>query len=75
MIVHVLVYLARTLRIGTADWRPHARTAVAGERGRRIALGAALLAGLIVALATFPAQHAWQREDQDDAGLVVRLDA
>jgi hypothetical protein len=52
MIVHVLAYIARTLRVGPADWLPHAEQVVAGTRSRRAALAGALLAGAIVALAT-----------------------
>jgi hypothetical protein len=59
MIVHVLAYIARTLRLGPADWLPHAERVVAGARSRRAALAGALLAGAIVALATYPAQQAW----------------
>jgi hypothetical protein len=59
MIVHVLAYIARTLRVGPADWLPHAEQVVAGTRSRRAALAGALLAGAIVALATYPAQQAW----------------
>jgi hypothetical protein len=59
MIVHVLAYIARTLRLGPADWLPTAGRVVAGVRSRRAALGGALLAGTIVALATYPAQQAW----------------
>jgi hypothetical protein len=59
MIVHVGVYLARTLRVGPADWRPHADLLVAGARGRRAALSGAVLAGVILALATYPAQQGW----------------
>jgi hypothetical protein len=59
MIVHVLAYFRRTLRAGTADWRPSAGPFVEGAKGRRAALGAALLAGAVVALATYPAQQAW----------------
>ena len=59
MIVHVLAYLVRTLRVGPADWRRRAEPIVAGVRGRRATLGGALLAGVIVALATYPAQQAW----------------
>jgi hypothetical protein len=59
MIVHVLAYIARTLRLGPADWLPTAGRVVAGVRSRRAALGGALLAGAIVALATYPAQQAW----------------
>ena len=69
MIVHVLAYLARTLRLGPADWRPHADSIVAGARSRRAALGGSLLAGVIVASATYPVQQAWlshRREHRHD---------
>ena len=72
MIVHVLAYLARTLRVGPADWRRQAELVVAGARSRRAALGGALLAGVIVALATYPAQQAWlshRGEDRHRDGL------
>jgi hypothetical protein len=59
MIVHVLAYIARTLRVGPADWFPHAEKVVAGVRSRRAVLGGAIVAGTIVALATYPAQQAW----------------
>ena len=59
MIVHVLAYIARTLRLGPADWLLNVEQVVAGARSRRAALGGALLAGAIVALATYPAQQAW----------------
>jgi hypothetical protein len=59
MIVHVLAYLTRTLRVGPADWRRHAEQVVAGTRSRRAALGGALLAGVVVAVATYPAQQSW----------------
>jgi hypothetical protein len=59
MIVHVLAYLARTLRVGTADWRRRADLVVAGAGSRRAALSGALLAGVILALATYPAQQRW----------------
>ncbi len=68
MIVHVLAYIARTLRVGPADWLPRAEQVVAGTRSRRAALGGALLAGAIVALATYPAQQTWlshRREHRD----------
>jgi hypothetical protein len=50
IVVHVLAYLARTLRVGVADWRPNAELVVAGARSRRVALVGALLAGVIVAV-------------------------
>jgi hypothetical protein len=59
MIGHVLACSARTLRVGPADWLPHAEQVVAGVRSRRAALVGALLAGAIVALATYPAQQSW----------------
>ena len=59
MIVHVLAYLTRVLRVGTADWRRTADRIVAGAGSRRAALGGALLAGVIVALATYPTQQSW----------------
>jgi hypothetical protein len=59
IIVHVLAYLARTLRVGTADWRGRADLVVAGARSRRAALSGAVLAGVILALATYPAQQGW----------------
>ncbi len=65
-LIHVLAYLKRTLRLGTSDWRRNAGLVVAGARARRGALAAALLAGVIVALATYPAQQAWVSHRRDD---------
>jgi hypothetical protein len=59
MIVHVLAYLTRVLRLGTADWRRTADRIVSGASSRRAALGGALLTGVIVALATYPTQQSW----------------
>ena len=59
MIGHVLAYIAHTLRVGPADWLPHAEQVVAGVRSRRVVVGGALLAGAILALATYPAQQTW----------------
>ncbi len=72
MIIHILTYLARTLRVGPADWRRDAALVVAGTRSRRAALSGALLAGMIVAMATYPAQQAWlshRREHRHTDGL------
>jgi hypothetical protein len=66
MIVHVLAYLKRVRRTGTSDWRRNARLVVAGARARRAALGAALLVGVIVALATYPTQQAWLSHHRND---------
>jgi hypothetical protein len=56
VVVHSLAYLRRTLRDGTADWRP-ASPVVAGGPGRRTLLGGALLLGLALALLVYPTQH------------------
>jgi hypothetical protein len=70
MIVHVLAYLGRTLRLGAVDWRLRSEAVVAGARTRRAVLAASLLAGLIVALATYPAQRDWlnHRRGHGDRG-------
>jgi hypothetical protein len=69
MIVHVLAYLVRTLRVGSEDWRVHADQVVAGSRSRRAAIGGALLAGVILASATYPAWRGFHRERRHDEGL------
>jgi hypothetical protein len=66
MIVHVVAYFSRTLRVGTADWRRHAELVVAGTRSRRAALIGSLLAGVILAVATYPTQQAWRSDHRDD---------
>jgi hypothetical protein len=66
IVIHVLAYLTRVLRVGPADWRGNAEQVVAGARSRRAVLSGALLAGVVLALATYPAQRAWlsHRHDQ-----------
>jgi hypothetical protein len=65
IVVHVVAYRKRVLRMGTWDWRRHAEPIVAGARARRAALGAALVAGVIVALATYPVQQTWLSHHRD----------
>jgi hypothetical protein len=55
--VHVLAYLTRVVRDGTVDWRRDAVDVVAGVRSRRAVLVGALLAGILLASATLPAQR------------------
>ena len=55
--VHVLAYLTRVLRDGTMDWRRNAVDVVAGVRSRRAIVVGTLLAGVVLALATLPAQR------------------
>ncbi|MCW2975622.1 MAG: hypothetical protein JWM06_903 [Actinomycetia bacterium] len=59
IVVHVAAYLPRALRFGTADLRRNAERIVPGARIRRMLLAGALLAGVIIALATYPAQKAF----------------
>jgi hypothetical protein len=70
MIVHVLAYIARTLRVGTDDWRRRACDSVAGARTRRALVASAILIGVALALATYSAQRAWlnHRHDHRDRG-------
>jgi hypothetical protein len=55
--VHVLAYFTRVLRDGTMDWRRNAVDVVAGVRSRRAVVVGTLLAGVVLALATLPAQR------------------
>lgn len=57
--IHILAYLTRVLRVGVADWRRRAAPSVAGTCSRRAALLGALLVGVVLAGATYPAQDAW----------------
>jgi hypothetical protein len=68
--VHALAYLTRVLRDGTTDWRRNAVDVVAGVRSRRAILIGALVAGIVLALATLPAQqtvlhHGGHRHDHE----------
>jgi hypothetical protein len=55
--VHVLAYLTRVLRDGTKDWGRNATDVVSGVRSRRAILVGSVLAGVVLALATLPAQR------------------
>jgi hypothetical protein len=57
--LHVLVYLRHALRSAAADVDPTTRTEAAGARLRGGVVGAAVAAGLILAVATLPDQHPW----------------
>jgi hypothetical protein len=59
MIVHVAFYLPRALRSGTADWRRRMSSTVPGARARRALLGSAVIAGVVIALATHHARQAF----------------
>jgi hypothetical protein len=71
--VHVLAYLTRVLRDGTMDWRRNAVDVVAGVRSRRAMLVGTLLAGVVLASATLPAQrtvlrHGGHRHHHENLG-------
>ena len=57
--VHVLAYLRRALRSAHEDLVPQTRRAVVGAAGRMIALGTTIAAGVVLGVATLPAQHHW----------------
>ena len=59
--IHVLAYLARVLHEGTADWRRHAADVVGGVLGRRALLVGSVLAGVVLAWTTLPAQRTVER--------------
>ena len=80
--VHVLAYLTRVLRDGTMDWRRNAVDVVAGVRSRRAMVVGTLLAGVLLASATLPAQrtvlrHGGHRHHHEQAsslrGLATRM--
>jgi hypothetical protein len=71
MVVHVAVYLPRALRRGSADWRRRISPAVPGARTRRGLLVVALLAGGVIALATYHAQQAFH--PKSDGGSNARF--
>jgi hypothetical protein len=77
MIVHVAAYVTRALRTGTADWRLGADAGVAGSRSRRAVIVGTLLAGVVIALATYPAQERWlsHRHDHPRADRVTQAAA
>ena len=56
---HVLVYIPRALRETAADVTPGTRRKARGAVLRVWALAAAIVAGLVVAVATIPVQHPW----------------
>jgi hypothetical protein len=69
--IHVVAYLTRVVRVGAADWRRNALPMVAGTRSRRATLVGALIAGVVLALATYPAQQTWlhhRHQHHHDAG-------
>jgi hypothetical protein len=55
--IHVLAYLTRVFHDGIADWRSNASDVVAGVGTRRAVLAGSILAGVVLALATYSPQQ------------------
>jgi hypothetical protein len=55
--IHVLAYLKRVFHDGVADWRGNASEVVAGVGTRRAVLVGSILAGVVLALATYSPQQ------------------
>jgi hypothetical protein len=72
MVVHVAAYLPRALRRGTADWRNRISPTVPGARTRGALLAVALLAGGVIALATYHAQQAFHPKPHGGSHARVR---
>ena len=66
--IHVLVYASRALHATGEELKARTRREVAGARIRAYLVAAALAAGLIVGLATLPAQHHWLHLGSHDHG-------
>jgi hypothetical protein len=57
--VHVLVYLKRALISGKEDITASTRASVPGAKARLYLLAGAIVAGIVVGVATLPADHHW----------------
>jgi hypothetical protein len=57
--IHVLVYLRRALTSSGRELRRASRHGVRGATWRTSALAAALVSGIVIAVASVPAQHHW----------------
>jgi hypothetical protein len=57
--IHVLVYLRRALVSVKEDIDPESRPAARGAKVRGLVLAAAIVAGVVAAVAALPAQHRW----------------
>jgi hypothetical protein len=69
VVIHLVAYLGRALRVGSADWRRNADAVVEGTRSRRAALAGALLAGVVLAGTVYPLQHFRGGDGRDGAGV------
>ena len=57
--VHVLVYLKRALLSSSEDVAPSSRASARGADLRAYLLATAIVAGVVIGIATVPAQHHW----------------
>jgi hypothetical protein len=72
--LHVVVYLRRALTSTVDDAVPAKRKPVPGTTARAYALASVVVCGLVVGLATVPAQHRWvdlghHHHDRGEAGV------
>jgi hypothetical protein len=66
--VHVLVYFRRALVSSREDLEPTSRAEVRGARARTYVIVAAIVAGLVLGLATFPVRGHWLHAHRHDRG-------
>jgi hypothetical protein len=77
--VHVLVYLKRALISSAKDLIRTSRTSAGGTRVRVYLIATAIAPGLVIGIATVPAQHRWvnlrrdHHHDRNGAGTQHRL--
>jgi hypothetical protein len=66
--VHVLVYFKRALVSSKEDLEPTSRAEVRGARARTYVIAAAIVAGVVLGLATLPVRGHWLRAHRHDRG-------
>ena len=73
--IHVLVYLKRALIDSSEDVAPSSRASVPGARARAYLVSAAVVSGVVIGVATVPAQHQWVNLPRHDRHHDPRHDA
>ena len=66
--VHVLVYFKRALVSSKEDLEPTSRAEVRGARARTYVIAAAIVAGVVLGVATLPVRGHWLRAHRHDRG-------
>jgi succinate dehydrogenase/fumarate reductase cytochrome b subunit len=75
MVVHVLGHVVDTVRKAPHDWRRSSAGAVRGARQRRSLVGASVVLGLALGLASLSWNHAWKNRPRFHDGLGVPASA